>query len=35
VDGGNDLLVGRVDGLEGLAVDTRNKLVVNEPGELI
>lgn len=31
VDGSDDLFVGGVDGLEGLALNTLNKLVVNEP----
>jgi hypothetical protein len=31
VDGGDDLLVSRVDGLEGLALDAFDKLVVYEP----
>jgi hypothetical protein len=31
VDGGNGLLVGGVDGLEGLAFDTFDELVVDEP----
>lgn len=33
VDGGDDLLVGGVDGLEGLALDTLDELVVDEPAE--
>jgi hypothetical protein len=33
VDGGNGLLVGGVDGLEGLAFDTFDELVVDEPEE--
>jgi hypothetical protein len=31
VDGGDDLLVSGVDGLEGLALDTLDELVVDEP----
>lgn len=33
VDRGNDLLVGGIRGLEGLALDTSDELVVNEPRE--
>jgi hypothetical protein len=33
VDGGDDLFVGGVDGLEGLALDTLDELVVDEPAE--
>jgi len=33
VHGDNGLLGGRVDGLEGLALDTLDELVVDEPGE--
>ena len=32
VDGGDDLLVSGVGSLEGLALDTLDELVVNEPG---
>lgn len=32
-DGADNLLGGRIDSLEGLAVDTLNPLVVDEPGE--
>lgn len=31
VDGGDNLLIGRVEGLEGLTIDTLDKLVVDEP----
>lgn len=33
VDGGDDLFVGGVDGLEGLALDTLDELVVDEPAQ--
>jgi hypothetical protein len=35
VDRGDDLLIGRVQGLEGLAVNALDELVVDEPGASI
>jgi hypothetical protein len=34
VDGADNLLGGGIDGLEGLAVDTLNPFVVDEPMEM-